>query len=215
MSGSQREIYEASSDFIRANEANFSILDSTSIKQAQEILADPLCHKNNKIQELKTLIDALRQELEDKLNKAKDKLSLELAEMKAKLENLDEFAAYIKNNEAEFARIFTDFSSELRPQKLYAVLNDKFRSFQDKQYKALLLKISESAKPLSSAGASSNLAVATEAGTELSTKLVSLKELKLDFNKPLLSTEGDIENYCKASKEAMLKEIKQGNKIQL
>jgi hypothetical protein len=216
MSGPQKQIYESARDFIKANEANFSILNNEMLSQAKEILADLNCYKGNKIYELNSLIEQLKNELEERLETEKEKLLSKLLSRKQALETLDEFGFYAESKRQEFDRVFDDFTNDLRSQKLYAVLNDKLRNFEENQYQGLLSEITAPkrfTKSLSSPATSST--AISERQIETKTKLVLSRELSPNFNKPLLSTEEDVENYTEAVKQAMLKEIKQGNKIQL
>jgi uncharacterized protein VirK/YbjX len=44
---------------------------------------------------------------------------------------------------------------------------------------------------------------------------INSKSLKIDYNKPWLSDEDDVENYIELMKKALLKEIKDGKRVQV
>jgi len=218
MNGPQKEIYASAADFIKANEANFSILNTQLLTQAQEILADLSCYKGNRIYELNNLIEQLENELGVRLETEKKKILAKLESKKQSLEDLDEFKSYADLNGKIFDSVFDDFANQLKSQKLYAVLNDQLRSFEENQYQNLLSEITAPkrfTKHLANPVNSSTTVDETELETVTQTKLILSRDLIPCFKKPLLSTEEDVENYTQAVKDAMLKEIKQGNRIQL
>lgn len=44
---------------------------------------------------------------------------------------------------------------------------------------------------------------------------INSRTLKIDYNKPWLSDEDDVENYIELMKKALLKEIKDGKRVQV
>lgn len=222
MRGPQKEIYEKARNFIKANEANVSILDKDTLTNAKNILDDLACYKGNKMQELKTLIGSLEQELDTRLSEERTKLTSQLQKKKELLESLDEFSSLSETKAKEFESTFSNFITEIAAQKLFEVLHGMMRTFEENQYQYWLTEITSLERPRNASSSfteqsSSNTALATKSETkvEVTSKVIMSRNLQVDFKKPLLSSAEDVDNYTEAFKESMLKEIKQGKKIQL
>ncbi|MEY3370736.1 MAG: hypothetical protein RLZZ361_1406 [Cyanobacteriota bacterium] len=220
MNGPQKDIYENARDFIKANEANFSILDRETLTNAKNILEDLTCYKSNKIQELKVLIERLEEELNTRLSEERAKLISQLQTKKEALENLEEFNSLPAIKVKEFKSVFNNFIEDIEAQKLFDVLHGMMRTFEENQYRYLLTELTSSERSNktgsnSTEQSSSNTALATKSEAQATSKVIMNRNLKVDFKKPLLSSAEDVESYTEAVKESMLKEIKQGNRIQL
>lgn len=223
MSGPQKDIFENARKFVQTQEPNFTCIEGGESAQVIETLADSECFKGNRMQQVKTLVDALQEKLSAQIaaeiNKAKD-ASLSL---KDRMCSMAEFAELTPEQQEQITRPFSEFALSVERQKLIAVIRDNLRSFEESDYHRLLSKMTSWAQPtqeLMPSGQnkqfptlkpdSDTAAVKPEPRIEY----VSCRSVRVSFDKAWLADESDVECYLEALREALLAEIRIGKRIQ-
>jgi hypothetical protein len=219
MSGAPRGIYDESKRFLEEQNANFSDLSGDENQQVRDILGDAKCFTGNKMQHLKGLIDILKEQLEDIV--AEEKV-FALQTLQSLLENLTTMGDFslletIKQN--MLRKPFEILEHDLKQQALTAVIRDRIRRFEEREYPGLTAEVSKLASQAQGNYNEENINN-TSSGTkdetnDHSAEYVYGKTMVIAFDKSYLSDMNDVDNYLKSMREAMIKEISNGKRIQI
>ena len=96
----------------------------------------------------------------------------------------------------------------IKDQKIIALIRDKARNFKESEYPKILAKLSTpqvSSKDSKESGKSE----------PIPHQLTAINSIKVPFEKAWLTNEMDVDSYIKSMREAMIKEIHKGRKIQI
>jgi hypothetical protein len=139
-----------------------------------------------------------------------------LNKLKNKLEILEDFAKLTNEQQSKFIQKFDNAIEGINRNTLIAVIKDSVRRFEDDTYQHIVIEISKLLAPKVEVVTPSNL---TSNGTlkvaEPKIEYINSRSLKIDYKKPWLSDENDVENYLELMKKALLKEIKDGKRVQV
>lgn len=212
----QKVIYEDAKRFLSEQNANFAYVEGDEKDQMLSILADPACYKSNKMQQLKSLHEGLKEKIKSQVEMEIKKAKEQIDTLKTRLESMPEFAKLSADQTTRLTQPFEDISKSLMTQSLIAVVGDMARRFEDEQYTGLLTQITSMANPPSPTSSEEDTAEAGDKkAKEPAVKYVNSKSIKVPFSKAWLADEDDVESYVKSMKNALLKEIRSGKRVQI
>ncbi len=207
-----KTIYQDASVFIDKQSANFTYVDDSEVKSITDILVDTECYKDNKLNTVKTLMQSLSSKISTALQKELDEASVAMNTLKNRLESMDEFSKLTSDQQASYLQKFDDFLNSIESQTLIAVISDKLRRFKENDYNSILTEVTSLAAPKvdtpPSGGGASGVA-------EPKVEYTSSKSLTIDYSKAWLADEDDVDSYLEKMREALLKEINDGKRIQV
>ena len=207
---SLKAIYKDASSFINTQSANFAYIDASEVKEIEDILVDIECYKDNKLSQAKTLMKSLDEKITTALATEVENVTVSINTLKNRLEAMDDFAKLSANQQEDFLKKFDNFLSSIQTQTLIAVISDNFRRFEDREYQTMLREIASIVTPKPTTATPDKNTPPVE-----EIKYVKTRDLQLDFNKPWLEDERDVDSYMKKMKDALLKEIRDGKRIQI
>ncbi len=224
MSGHPKDIYDESRRFLEEQNANFSDLKGDDGQQVRDILEDKECFKGNKIQQLKGLIDKLKEEVAILLDETKKQALQVLNTLRDELTSMVDFSLLDKSQQEELLQSFKVFEQKLESLKIIAVIRENIRSFKENDFLKLLAKkdrwIAEQQKPTNDGGypkpddADDDSSGKIKSG-EIKREYISKSKISVSFAKSILETEADVDAYAEAIKAAYLAEVKQGKRVQI
>jgi len=217
MSGAQREIYDEVRRFLEVEEANFGYLEGDKAARLREILADPQVYTGNRMQEAKRLLDALQKEVEARVAQEREATVKKLRDFQERLESTDEFAALTEAQQETLRAPFDELAREFEHHHLIAVMRDTLRRFEDTRYPALLHRMTEwAARDDARHPPSRDETDADVVRTgEREVQYVTRTSLAVDFDKPWLADEADVDRYLDMLRKALMKVIKAGKRINI
>jgi hypothetical protein len=225
MSGSSKNIYDETRLYLEEQSANFSYVEGDESKQLRDILSDSHCYKGNKMQQAKSLMDALKEKVKAQIETEKEKAIAAVQTLAERLAAMDDFGNLKKEDQDNLLSPFSKLEQELKQQTLIAVINDRLRRFEESEYARLLTEVSRLATPKKEEKEktghkeqSEEKATATGGSGETREKqpqYIHGRSIQVKFKKPMLIDEQDVEEYLAALKEAYLKEIHEGKRVQI
>ncbi len=212
MSGAMKDLYDEARTFLQSQEPNFAYVEGDEVSRIREILEDEGCYKNSRMQQVRTLVDTVKDGITQRLQQEKEKAEASVAELNQRLSGMADFAALSAERQQELAAPFDRFIRELEAQTLIAVIRDTLRRFEETEYPRLVQKMDGWIRP--------------EPDTETSTgtgddppppkiEYVSSRSIPVAFDKATLADEKDVDHYIAALKQALMKEIGDGKRIQI
>ncbi len=213
MDGSQKKIYEKASNYLSKQDSNFDYIDTDEKEQITQELNDPNCFRTNSMQQVKTLLDNLRNKVTTKL-KDQIKTSEEtINTLKERAKNIPEYTAINNNRQEQIEKEFDEFINFLPSMKLIAVIRERTRTFEETTYPNLLKKIDRWAQPEPEPNNTEQPTNTKVSEPPIQYEITKLP--KVPFKKAYLVTEADVNSYLESEKEVLLKEIKKGKRIQI
>ena len=216
MSGPQKDIYSQAKVFVQNQEPNFTYIKGDEVRQIWSVLNDPACFKGNRIQQLKIKLDELKGEVNQKVTEIRTQTIETLGAMQSRMQSMDEYKKLPEARKTELDAPYKKLVDHISQQSLIAVINDSMRYFEEQGYQNLLAKMVEMAAPIPQKESDS-----TEAGdhgsqvNEPKVEYISTRKIRVSFEKAWLANESEVDQYLQKLREALLKEIEQGKRIQI
>ena len=222
MSGSPKTIYDETRSYLEEQEANFSYIKGDEVRQLRDILADDNCCKGNLMQQAKSLLDTLKEKVKSQIEKERDTAIAALQILADRLAGMDDFANLKTEEQEKVQTPFKKLEQELKQQKLIAVIHDRLRSFEEGEYSRLLAKVVWLATAKEKNDDDKVKPEGKDTGTggsgetsEKEPEYIHGRSIKVTFAKPMLVDVKDVEEYLSVLREAYMKEINEGKRIQI
>lgn len=229
MNSPQKGIYDQASQLVAEQEDNFSYVAPAQVEAVRSLLTDNKPWQGNRLQQLKPQLDALQQAIANQLGHEKEVATSRLTELEQKLQATDEYARLSPAQQSTLSKPFGDARQALQGQKRIAMIRDQLRHFEEERFPQLLLQLDQLAKPAEkpatpntaaervrtfSVGPTSQVASSAQPHTT-EPKLVPARTIKVGYAKPWLASEAELDDYLQKQREAWLKEIQAGNRVQI
>lgn len=215
MGGPQKEIYSQAKAFLRDQEANFTYIKGDEVQQIRSVLNDPQCFKGNRIQQLKTELDELQGKVDQKVQEVRTQTIESLKAMQSRMQSMDDYKKLPEVRTAELDAPYKKLIDDINQQPLIAVINDRMRYFEEQGYQRLLAEMVAMAKPKPAKTNTTSDVDSEPRVAEPEIEYISTRKLKVSFDKAWLADEADVDEYLKQLREALLREIKAGKRIQI
>jgi hypothetical protein len=227
MKSPQKAIFDQARQLVAEQEDNFAYVPATEVEIVQALLVDKSPWQGNRLQQAKPQLDALQQSIANQLASEKTTAANRVSELELRLQATEEFSALNKDDQAKLSRPFADAGQTLQGQKRIAMIRDQLRHFEDERYPQLLLQLEGLAKPKPVAPPpntpgdttppveGSKPQATAPAPTAAEPRLVPARTIKVGYAKPWLASESELDEYLKQQREAWLKEIQAGNRVQV
>ena len=170
------------------------------------------------MQQVKVTVDTLQAKLAQQIDKEISGARSSATVLKERIQATDEFARLSPDQQSQLIKPFDSFIETIQRQKLIAVIRDTLRRFEEQEYTKLLMQMSSWAQ--------SELKTPTDTGSEADdthsttrtkppVKMVLSRSIRVSFDKSYLADESDVDRYLDSMREALLKEIREGKRIQI
>ncbi len=223
MNGSTKSIYDETRTFLSAEEANFSYLSVDQTQELMVLMESGEIYRTGTIQQIKTIRDSLTDDLKIKLVQVKNSAEEKVNELQLRIANMDEFAQLDDTQRGQIEHGFDEIMSRITRQTVIAVVNDTLRQFEDNTYPVLIDKVMLWSQPKPEPVPTDNSAD-DESGTAKTpdkpapkppAEVVSMRNIQVNYKKPLLNNEQDVEAYVNALKDALNTELVAGKRIRI
>ena len=205
MNGEKKPIYQRARKFLEDHAHDFGYINGTTSVELREILDADDCFKGEKIRKAKELHETLYSKLENYLKELKAQKIEEVERLQRKLTGSEKYQRLSQPQREFFDSYFTNTKQQLEGINSIPVLESSFNQFKHGTYCELLAKLEDN----------SNTDTGSASETEPHTKIIAASRVQVSYDKPLLGSEQDINNYVEKYKEALMAAIKSGKKVQV
>jgi hypothetical protein len=145
-------------------------------------------------------------------------------ELEKRLSQMEEFLMLDGREQESHIEPFSLTKDDIGRQKLIAIIRDRVRRFEEKEYQNLLRQMAERAErkktqtePEQPEGTvpDDQSGEREEAAAEPKIEYITKQAVKIPFAKAWLADEADVEQYVTAMKSALMGEIRNGKRIQI
>lgn len=202
--GPKRTIYDDISTFLRDEEANFADVNGTEATELRDTLASAVPYKGNVLQQAKSKLDSLRTKVSQVVAAARTDAASRVEQARASVQAAPDFGSLTPEEKTEVQRPFADATTKIQKERLAPVIRQIADRAANEALPRQLQRIAELAnakKPAEMKDAPS--------------EYVSARKIPIVFDKAILETEADLENYLAALKKAYAAELKNKKRITL
>lgn len=233
MGSQQRAIYDQARQLVQEQEDNFAYVASNEVEAIKALLLDSKPWQGNRLQQAKPQLDNLQKSIENQLSNEKGVAAQRLTELEHRLLGTDEYAKLTTARQTTLLHPFADARQALQGQKRIAMIRDQLRHFEDASYPQILLQLEQLSRPQpveqtspqpapvtsdekpKPGGSGENAPPAIELPQAPESRLVPARIIKVGYSKPWLASEAELDDYLRQQREAWLKEIQAGNRVQI
>lgn len=229
MNSPQRAIFEQARALVAEQEDNFAYVAASEVEAVRGLLTNSKPWQGNRLQQLKPQLDALEHAIAQQLAIERDAAAHRLAELEQRLRATDEFGRIDATRQSQLTEPFAEARRALQGQKRIAMIRDQLRHFEESRFSQLLVQLEQWGKPAqpAPAPAAQPAAGAPAAGEPQATatvapkpatpepKVVPARTIRVDYAKAWLTSEAELDDYLNKQREAWLKEIQAGNRVQI
>lgn len=212
-SGPQKVLYDEARQFHQAQHENFAYLDGNPGEHLHELLAARDIFQGNRMQQMRTLVEALRGQVAGLVRQEQAAAEAKLAALRARLTGAEEWAMLTLAQQSQIEAAFDRFQFGLQGHALIAVIRDHLRRFEEREYPQLLQQMTAWAHPQPAGGGA-----ATGGGKgvkEPGVQYIPSGSIRVDFDKPWLASAEDVDRYLDALRSAYHEQIARGKRINL
>ncbi|MEM6613964.1 MAG: BREX system P-loop protein BrxC, partial [Cyanobacteria bacterium P01_C01_bin.72] len=148
MNGSQREIFDRAYSYLKEQEANFTYIERDEVEQIRAILENEQCFKGGLMQQVKTLLDTLQEQVSAQVKLEIERVQQRIDALKNKLINHSDYEKLSSEQQAEIEQPFTNLREKVERQNTIAVIRDSLSSFKEIEYNSLLKQIDKWVDPI-------------------------------------------------------------------
>jgi hypothetical protein len=209
MIGSQKEIFENVLFYLESNNANFNFIDQQSIAMLNMVKESAAPYKGNLMQEAKTALDEVKTEVIAQIKTERATASESIKQTIDKLKSFDDFAKLTAPQQIEVLKPLEVAITEITEERFIGNIRTKANYINNEVYQKQLDRMNQLANPIKP----------SEPGSPEPPKqrivFVLRDSVKVQFKKPQLETQQDVEDYVEALKKQYLKIIDENKKISL
>ena len=238
MSGPLKTIYDDAVNCLKRQEHNLSYIDGDESDQILTILKDSSCYKNNKMQQVKSLVETVSDKVDEKLKTTKQGASDKINTLLNKVTGMEGFQKLSAEHQDELKKPCESQIEKINDQTLIAVISAELQRFEDEEYNKILSRLSylcrpkpKPAKPKPSDSDKPEYGTGIEDSDirkgeikegqtkpeekETVKEMVGIKKIEVNYSKVWIENESEVEDYLSVLKKAILKEINAGKRIQV
>lgn len=230
MGSPQKAIYDQARQLVQEQEDNFAYVDIGEVDAIKTLLTESKPWQGNRLQQAKPQLEGLQEAIANQLASEKATAVSRLAELQLRLQGSSEYIRLKPEQQAQLAAPFVDAQQSMQGQKRIAMIRDQLRAFEDNQYAQLLLQLERLARPQPAptqvppvspqpTAGKPNIDYPQPPSAELpqvaEPRLVPARTIKVGYSKPWLASEAELDDYLQQQREAWLKEIQAGNRVQI
>jgi hypothetical protein len=229
MGSPQKTIYDQARQLVQDQEDNFAYVATGEVEAIKALLTENKPWQGNRLQQAKPQLEALQLAIAHQLASEMSTAVSRLTELELRLQGSNEYSGLTPEQQAQLAVPFVDARQSMQGQKRIAMIRDQLRAFEDNQYAQLLLKLEQLARPLApilvptvspqpttdKPGIDNPPKQLERAQHVVEPRLVPARTIKVGYSKPWLASEAELDDYLQQQREAWLKEIQAGNRLQI
>jgi hypothetical protein len=220
MTGPQKAIFEEASRVVQEQEDNFTYVQGDEASQIKAVLTDPNGFRGNRLQQVKGQLDTLQQKIVEQRNREIDAARNAINALEIRLRGMSEFAALPADKQTQLIEPFDKAIQSISGQKRIAMIRDQRRRFEDQDNPQLVAKLENWSRPVAP---TPTVTTTVPPGTTISPpvtppaqpQIVAARSITVSFDKAWLADEADLNRYLDALRQAWLKEISSGKRVQI
>jgi hypothetical protein len=204
--GPFKKIFDEARYFWQEQEANFDYIEKENVAKFQQLIADPEIYTSGKVQQLKIIVEALKNEIMIEVSKERNRAVTSIQNKTEQMKEMSDFASLKKADQDEILAEIAVLKSRIESQNLIAKIRDDLRYFEEEKFTKLLTRMQSLLTPAQPGRIAEPTPEYVTGQTVVS---------KIHFEHAILTTEAEVDEYAETVRKAMIEEIKKGKRIQI
>lgn len=200
--GQKKAIYDEIRACLRDEEPNFPDVNGTEPAELRDTLTGDTPYKGNILQHAKTKLDALRARIASMLSAVRDEAAKRVEQALNRLKSDPAFATISAEQQSSLANPFQNALAQIQRERLAPVI----RQIADRASAEMLPRQLQTL---------AELAAAKKGGGAKGAEYVAARLIPIEFDKAILETEADLEQYLAALRKAYLAKLNKNKRIAL
>ena len=221
INGNQANIYEDIQLFLERGDANYRYIEVEEVAALREVIGHPHPYRGQLMQVAKEQLDRSKQQVLDAIDSEKEKATGKIAALSNKLQRYDEFEKLSPEEQDRIQGYFRKAADRIRHERYIGNIRDQVRQLEEVAFHRYVEEViglagaKEKTTPTANSGEDESPIPKSAMAKEAKISYVPLRRVQVDFKRPYLRTEEDVEEYLAKLKEAYLKLIKDKKGISL
>ena len=207
MGGAQKGIYDDARDMLANQSSNIDYVDPDAGQKLRAALEDPSCFKGSSIQNLKSDLFDLKNKVELKVLEERKAVIAEVQEVTEKIAQMPDFQTLDADKQARITTRIDSHKAGLDTVTLIPVLQNKSTQIRSNLLADVIGQIDQLTHPAPTPIDEPAL-TPPQAPT-----YIKVDQIKVNFDKPYLSGDADVDQYLEEMKKTLLTEIRAGKKV--
>lgn len=214
LSGAQREILDDARNYLTSEQANLEFADGELVEKVRAATCSATIHRGGAAQALKTDLDRLKSEIRGCVAEERETAAKDLAASLDMLSSSKEFVEATVEAQDEVRAAFNALQARIAEERFIPTLMTLVGNFRNGRYTQLLERLYASRKQPKPDGLNEPGGSWNEGGTG-PVSVVSLQALGVRFDRPVISSEADVDAYVNEMRDAMINAVRAGKGIAL
>lgn len=212
MAGEHRAIYDEARRYLTDQRSNLTYVEGGDGLALQTILDDPACFRGDKMRTARSHLHSLQQRVTAVVEGVRRENIEAINQRWLRLTETGEFADLTPAQQENLKQPFSQIKAELVQQPIIAVIRDRVRQFDEREYQGILRTMTEWATPQPDPGTGNGDEGPGEVFRE-TVEYIPIRALSVNYQRPWLENEADVEAYVTALKAQLLAEIQAGKRV--
>ena len=209
LGGPQRAIYDEAKALVQEQGPNLAYIEGDEARILKEIVESDSCYRSNQMQKAKECMEEIKAKVSARLSHERQLACERTRKCIGRIAELYEFQRLDASQQGLLTMPFEAMIKSFETATMIALIRDQLHSLEHTQYQGAISQLNEWVREKSE----------TKQGDskvkEEFRDYIDSRTIQVDYSKPTLETEDDLDDYLKALREAFLKEIKAKRRIQI
>jgi hypothetical protein len=212
LNGPQRDILDEARRVLLAEAANLDFVDAALVDRTRTAAEAPDVYRGTKVQGIKADLDRLKSDIRGLLAKERETATADLRALSDQLLASPEFTEASAAAQGEVRSALTALEDRITQERLIPSIRTVLGGFRRDRYPQLISRLIQS-KPQPAPAVGFDDASGGPITPPPKVEIVHLADLGVRFDRPLISSEADVEEYLTTMRAAMLGAVRNGKRI--
>ena len=200
MGSPQKEIFDEIFEFSRGQSTNIPYVDTHADKEFSEFLSSPTCPAGSIVRSIKEKYITLKEKIELAVLDERNSFQKTIDSTLSKIKQTTEYSGLTDEKKTEITKKIESEKEAVSSLQFIPVIRERNRTIQENLFTDILVEINHL-----------NSKKGTKEGSQ--PKFIRISDITIKFEKPYLTDDKDVKQYCEALKEGITAELKNKNRV--
>jgi hypothetical protein len=222
MKGNQVKIYDNIKLFLDRGEANYRYIDDGEVEELRAVIKHQTPYRGQLMQLAKEQLDSCKEKVKKAIDTEKAQAEQKIMELVEKIQGYEEFGKIKQEEQGQILDYFQRAKTRIQNERYIGNIRDLVRQFEEEDFHNHLQAVIALASPPppveetnTKTDSSGKQDTKTAVAHEPKTAYIPARKVKVNYLKPYLRTEKDIEEYIEILKKTYLELLKDNKGISL
>ena len=201
MGSQQKQIFDEIFEFSRNQATNIASVDIHAEKEFSEFLLNLTCPTGPVVRSMKEKYSKLKEKIELAVVKERDSFQKTIDSILLKIKKTTEFSKLSSEKKTEITKKIESEKDVISTLQFIPVIKERNRTMQENLLTNILAEINHLLNPKEAVGEGSQ------------PKFIRISDISIEFDKPYLTNDEDVKQYCEILMKNLLDELKNKKRV--